>query len=282
MKSKKSTKATVVVAEPMPTMISQTVNMNVSQSDLVDIIIHEQSETMLAKIQDIYKSFLPAGKTEMDMDILYRINDVNESIKTFVMKMPYIKKKLDVIKKAYKLMGITSLKVNADIKAVHCKDESCSENWITVPKPMRISSIQCDTDLRLKKFDVIKEHIYGLVRRTRRIPVYRDIESVYLVVIVSPEHNPEAPISTRESSIRFEVKLKGEELGNILDWYEPHVRSTAEKVDQYYDLCIEYLAMNADTKTVKLKVIKQSLKHSEAGKQVLDLLEKSTGVKLLG
>lgn len=255
--SKKSTKKTeVVVAEPE---IHNNINMNLTHADVIDVAIQTQLEILEPQLDTLQKAFRDCTKQLEDLQAQVMAKAIERAGsstvgKTFLNLIKMISKGLDMPEPEYQVtnkyfMGNQEKLTSREVDAI----DSCTH------------------------IEEYKSPLAQFKRYSRRQKMEWNIADV-----ISFNLNARfGEISLGTHNQQCKVQLTETELKNWKKMVQAILDTQADICQKLYDTQKEILELKYDEKKVKARVVKMSLSKTEQGRNILNLLQSATSVKLL-
>ena len=240
-------KKTSEVSPFKETNVSNQINMNLNQNDLIDVVIENQVEILSKKLE------------QLDEKIEQNQNAEKEIVST-------------LLKKVLKTVSNPTLTTFQKI----CKQFNLVVNDTTSfgfnnPLEDRVT-------VKIVDLDHVEQYKDPLSYAKRN---YRDMTIYFSELInIRLDYNGGLP----NLGIHFSTSMPGEE--SIKNEYKtlmkPVLKERIALHEEKYKTSLEYLEYKYGEKKIKAKIVKASLKKSPEGLAILQMLEGATNIKLLG
>ncbi len=256
MAKKKEAIETVEVKAFTEPNVTSRININTNQDDLISLVVEERSEQLETLIRLQEKKIERAEEAINDV-----IHNYYENYRKNIRKSAEYKAVEDIITK----LGLTT--------SENCCDE----------KPNYLRNDRYD----IKENDVLyKCSSIDNAEETKNVlaSFKRYTTSQCLRACIDESVNVNLEASNIGISIQYhkDVQINEKDQQKIKDTVNPMLVSLTKEKNLLYDLQLEYLGIKYGANKIKNQILKASLKKSEDGRAILDMLSKATNIKLLG
>lgn len=256
MAKKKEAIETVEVKAFTEPNVTSRININTNQDDLISLVVEERSEQLETLIRLQEKKIERAEEAINDV-----IHNYYENYRKNIRKSAEYKAVEDTITK----LGLTI--------SENCCDE----------KPNYLRNDRYD----IKENDVLYKcsSIYNAEETKNVLASFkRNTTSQCLRACIDKSANVNLEASNISISIQYhkDVQINEKDQQKIKDTVNPMLVSLTKEKNLLYDLQLEYLGIKYGANKIKNQILKASLKKSEDGRAILDMLSKATNIKLLG
>jgi len=236
--------------------VTSRININTNQDDLISLVVEERSEQLETLIRLQEKKIERAEEAINDV-----IHNYYENYRKNIRKSAEYKAVEDIITK----LGLTI--------SENCCDE----------KPNYLRNDRYD----IKENDVLyKCSSIDNAEETKNVlaSFKRYTTSQCLRACIDKSANVNLEASNISISIQYhkDVQINEKDQQKIKDTVNPMLVSLTKEKNLLYDLQLEYLGIKYGANKIKNQILKASLKKSEDGRAILDMLSKATNIKLLG
>ena len=236
--------------------VTSRININTNQDDLISLVVEERSEQFeeLIKLQE--KKIECAEKAINDV-----IHNYYENYRKNIRKSAEYKAVEDTITK----LGLTI-------------SENCCDEKPNYLYSDRYNFKENDVLYRCSLIDTAEETKNVLASFKR----YTASQCLRARIDKSVKVNLEASNSGISIQYYKDVQINEKDQQKIKDTVNPMLVSLTKEKNLLYDLQLEYLGIKYGANKIKNQILKASLKKSEDGRAILDMLSKATNIKLLG
>lgn len=256
MSKKKTTQAVAVVHHAE---VSNNINLNLNQNDLIDLAIQEHLEVLEGKLKAV-KEEMKAKHEEVE-------ELKKQAAKTIAKKV--LAKDLSY-NKLTELFDVLGLKPEGE-------DEDLFSSNRHYP-PYRLTP-RCNQEDLIGKYSEYNSDDYAnLSQATRNIHEGSMYRNIFHSVEVDLRYNKDAINLSYYKSTKI-TQADTKELCKKIDPIELRIY---ELKKQKFDLQKEFFEYTFGEKRVKAKIVKASLNKTAEGQAILGMLQGATGVKLIG
>lgn len=235
-------KSTAVAVIGAQPLLTNTISTNITQNDMVELIVQEKLSDLEDKIEKNLEKQRTLGDNYKDLELIKEITHKSPEYKTFSAMLSKI--------------GLDVLKSRSNMTVVHRGNMIEEIHW-----------------------KVYKAHYEGKNALTN-----------FERQVYSHSHNIH-PIDSLQGTLSFEsaelsirntvlIKLSATDKKKLTKMETDYYRAKAVLSNEYTTLMKELLTLQHNERKFKAQVTKSILKNSSIGKDLLKLLEKSTGVDL--
>lgn len=251
--TKKQTPVTVVVAEPE---VNNSINMNLTHSDIIEVAIQTQLELLEPQLEAVHKEYtdLKSSLGKIQEDFLIK----KAADKTGHPELADFMKVVKAVEKA------TNKKIEVSFSNTYFRDE-CQQLTSATYFVCEYDVEEYKSPLAMFRKNSREKREAWNISQNIQFNVYARSEDFYL----EPKGKYFIVALSKEEHTKFKKQIQ-----DVLDKLAPVGQ-------RLYDLKKEILELKYDEKKVKARVVKMSLSKTEQGRNILNLLESATNVKLL-
>lgn len=251
--------------------VTSRININTNQDDLISLVVEERSEQLETLIRLQEKKIERAEEAINDV-----IHNYYENYRKNIRKSAEYKAVEDTITK----LGLTTSENCCDEKPNYlrkiCYD--LSKNDVLYKCSSIDDAEETKNVLASFKRYTTSQCLRACIDKSANVNLeasntcYKYNKGIYKI---------ENPIGI---SIQYhkDVQINEKDQQKIKDTVNPMLVSLTKEKNLLYDLQLEYLGIKYGANKIKNQILKASLKKSEDGRAILDMLSKATNIKLLG